>query len=158
MRFQSYEKKNRDRELVSANSEILDVEVSNLIKFPNVPYLLIWDFWYSVYVSPDSETKSSDTSKIWSINVLVPQRAISNLKSPIPELLNSSDFTLKVLTLYNFLRTMIKARLESITFNHILQKCWPQLKTESIVMCTAKRSSTLLVLFMSLNIAKFKSQ
>lgn len=128
--------------------------------FPNVPYLQIRDFEYADYIwlRPHSETKSSDTSKVWSIIILVPQRVISNFKNPVPEQLNTSDFTLKVLILYNFLRTMIKARLESITSNHILQKSWPQLTAESILLWAAKRSSTLLVLFRSLNIAKFKSQ
>lgn len=88
----------------------------------------------------------------------MPLRAISNLKSQVPELLNSSDFTLKVLTLYSFLRVMIKARLESITSNHILQAFWPELKTESIFMCTAKRRNTLLFLFVGLSAAKFKCQ
>lgn len=126
------------------------------IKSDMFPYLQISIFKSELYSMQiafwfHSETKSSDTSKVWSNIVLVPQRVVSNFKSPIPKQLNTSDFTLKVLTLYNFLRTMIKARLQSITFNHILQKHWPQLRAESILVWAAKSSSTLLVLFRSLN-------
>lgn len=95
--------------------------------------------------------KAQTLLKFEALSCLCPRESFPTFKSPVPEQLNTSDFTLQVLTLYNFLRTMIKARLQSITFNHILQKHWPQLTTESILVWAAKRSSTRLVLFRSLN-------